>query len=122
MTYIKKYGLRLFYTFLSIMISLLIITSLYYFNLINNNTYKVFKIIAITISLFINSYVLGKKAQNKGYLEGLKLSIIIIIIFFLTTLITKQPVKLSIIIYYLIISITCIFGSMVGISRKKQIK
>ena len=111
MTYLKKYGLRLLYTFLVIIISLLLINTLYYFNIINNNLYKVLKIIPILISIFINAYILGKNTDQKGYLEGLKLSI---------TLITKQPLKLKVILYYLIIGITSILGSMIGINKKKD--
>lgn len=120
MTYLKKYGLRVLYTFLIIIISLLLINTLYYFNIINNSVYKVLKIIPIIISIFINAYILGKNAEQKGYLEGLKLSIIIILVFFILTLITKQPIKLKVILYYLIISITSILGSMIGINKKKD--
>lgn len=120
MTYLKKYGLRLLYTFLTLIILLTITTILYYFNIINNSTYKISKIVIVIVSLFINSYILGKKTINKGYLEGIKLAFLIIPIFFILTLITNQSLKLSILLYYLIILITSIFGSMVGINRKKD--
>lgn len=120
MTYIKKYGLRLLYTFITMIILLLLTTTLYYFNIINNGTYKVLKIIIILISIFINSYILGKNTSSKGYLEGIKLAGLIIPIFFILTIITKEPLKLSILLYYLIILITSILGSMVGISKKKD--
>ena len=120
MTYLKKYGLRILYTFIIIIISLSIITALYYFNIINNGTYKVLKITIVLLSIFINALILGKNTQQKGYLEGLKLFLIIIPLFFALTLITKQPLKLNLLLYYLIILITSIFGSMIGISKKKN--
>lgn len=119
MTYLKKYGLRFLYTFIIIIISLSITTALYYFNIINNGTYKILKITLVLLSIFINALILGKNAQQKGYLEGLKLSLIIPL-FFVLTLITKQPLKLRLLLYYLIILITSIFGSMIGISKKKD--
>lgn len=122
MTYLKKYGLRILYTFLTIIILLTIITGLYYFNLINNNTYKIFKIIIVIISILINSFILGKISLNKGYLEGIKLGLMIITIFFILTLVSSNSLNLSILLYYFILLITSIFGSMFGISRKKDIK
>ena len=120
MTYIKTYGLRIIYIFIFIILSLLLTTTLYYFNIINNQTYKILKIIICLLSVFINSYILGKNTLKKGYLEGLKLSLIIIPILFIITIISKKTLKFRIILYYLIILITSIFGSMLGINRKKE--
>ncbi len=122
MTYLKKYGLRLIYTLIAIFILLILSTTLYYFNIINNTFYKIMKIIIVLLSIFINAFILGKGANQKGYLEGLKLGAMIIPIFFILTLITSNPLKLRVILYYMIIMISSIFGSMVGISRKKELK
>ena len=116
----KKYLFSILITFISIIVTLLITTTLYYFNIINHTTYNILKIFLFIISLFINSFILGKKTSKKGYLEGLKLSLPIIILFLIISLITNN-FKPTIIIYYLIILITSIFGSMVGISTKKEL-
>lgn len=116
----KKYLLSILITILSITLTLLLTTTIYYFNLINHQTYNVLKIIFLILSLFINSFILGKHSSRKGYLEGIKLSIPIIIIFLLISLFTNN-FKFSLIIYYLIILITSVFGSMVGISTKKEL-
>lgn len=120
MTYLKKYGLRLLYTILSIVLSLLILTALYYFNIISNNTYKILKVVLIFLNIFIGSYILGKSSEKKGYLEGLKFSLIIIPVFIITTLLTGQSLQMKSVIYYVIIASSSILGSMVGISRKKE--
>lgn len=120
MLYLKKYGLRLIYTIMSILLSLLVVTTFYYFDLINGTTYSILKIIIILLNIFISSFILGKKAINKGYLEGIKLAVIIIPIFIILALITKEVFKLRVILYYLIIFITSTFGGMVGISRNKE--
>lgn len=122
MTYFKKYGLRLIYTILAIILSLLLITILYYYNLINQNTYKILKIIVILLNIFISSFILGKKASNKGYLEGIKFSIIIILLLLILTLIFNLTFKPKIILYYFIILTTSTLGSMIGISKNKDIK
>lgn len=120
MSYLKKYGLRLIYTIISILLSLFLITTLYYFNIINGTTYSILKIVIILLNIFISSFILGKKATSKGFLEGIKLSVIIIPIFIILALLTNEVLKLRVIIYYIIILITSTFGSMVGISRKKE--
>lgn len=119
MTYIKKYGKRLIFTIISIIISLFILTILYYFNIISSNTNKILKIIIILSNIFISSFILGKNTPSKGYLEGIKLSFLILPIFIIFSLITST-LKFKVIIYYLIISITSILGSMIGINRKKE--
>lgn len=120
MTYLKLYGKRLLYTILSIFISLLILTLLYYFDYIGDGLYNILKIITLLFNIFISNYILGKKANNKGFLEGIKFGSIIIVLLFLITLLTSSPIRLRLILYYLIIMITAIFGGIVGISKKKE--
>lgn len=121
MNNLKTYGLRLIYTIISLLLSLILLTTLYYFNLISPTTYKVLKITIFLINIFISAYILGKKAKTKGYLEGIKLSSIIIPLLFILTVLTNSPLKLRIIIYYLIIIFTALLGSMIGINRKKEL-
>lgn len=121
-TYLKKYGLRLLYTIISILLSLLLATTLYYFNIIGQNTYKVLKIIIILLNIFISSFILGKSAENKGYLEGIKLAVIVIPIFLILTILTNEVFKLRSLLYYTIITITSITGGMIGINKKKETK
>ena len=120
MTYIKKYGNRLLFTTISILLSLLAITLLYYFNIIGQNTNKVLKIIAILINIFISSFILGKNTIKKGYLEGIKLALIIIPIFIIISLLTSSKIEIKAILYYMIILITSILGSMIGINKRKE--
>ena len=95
MTYIKKYGKRLLFTTISILLSLLAITLLYYFNIIGQNTNKVLKIIAILVNIFISSFILGKNTLKKGYLEGIKLALIIIPIFIIISLLTSSKIEIK---------------------------
>ena len=122
MTYIKKYGLRLLYTIISILLSLLFLTIIYNYNLINQNTYKILKIIILLLNIFINSFILGTKTTNKGYLEGIKFSLIIISILLILTLLLNLSIKPRIILYYLIIIFTSTLGSMIGINKNKNLK
>ena len=118
MEIIKKYSFRFLYTILSIAICLLIITCLYHFNIISSNVYQVLKLTILLINLLISGIILGKKATNKGYLEGIKLGSFFILLFFIMTLLTGQDLKIRLILYDTIILITTILGSMIGINKK----
>lgn len=120
MTYVKKYGLRFLYTIISITISLFLLTTLYYFNLISSNIYQILKIIIIILNIFISGFLLGKQTANKGYLEGIKLTLILIPFCLLTSLLTSQPLHIKVLLYYFIIAITAILGSMIGINKRKS--
>lgn len=120
MTNLKKYSIQFSITIISIIISLLILTILYNYNIINAAIFNILKLIFLLLSLFINSYILGKKAKNKGYLEGIKLSTFIILLFTIISLFTKN-LKFKSVIYYTIIFITSLFGSMFGINKKKEL-
>lgn len=118
MTYLKKYGLRLGWAILGAVVSLVAINTLYYFNLIGDGFYKFLELIVVIGDVFINSFILGKASSKKGYLEGLKFSLVIITLLLVSTLLFSS-FKVKLLIYYLIISITAVLGSMIGISRKK---
>lgn len=119
MNFLMKYGLGIIYTLAGIIISLLGITCLYYFDLINDVVFSFLKLFIIIVSVFINCFLIGRKAEKKGYLEGSKFGGIIILLMFLPTIISGN-FKLKILLYYVIIMITAILGSMIGISRKKS--
>ena len=117
---IKKYLISYLYTISIILMSYLIITILNYFNIINTNTTNTLKLITIIISIFIGSFLIGRKSIKKGYLEGIKYSIIFIILLLLLNIIFYKYFNTNLIIYYIIILISSIFGSMLGINFKKS--
>ena len=118
MEIIKKYSFRFLYTILSIVISLLLITTLYHFNIISSNIYQTLKLIVLLVNILISGIILGKKATSKGYLEGIKLGIFMILLCFLITLVTGQELKIRLLLYDSMILITSILGGMIGINKK----
>ena len=119
MTNIKKYTISTTLTLTLILTTLFIITIFYYFNLITMKTFSILKLLVILISTFISTFILGTKAKNKGYLEGIKQGLILIILFLIPTIITSN-FNLKVLIYYLIILITSSLGSMIGINIKRK--
>ena len=115
----KKYLKALLLIFIMIIIGTLLINTLYYFDIINNNLVKYFKMIISISSFFVGGMYLGLNSPNKGYLYGLKLSLFMIIILILFGVIFNE-LKFNKIIYYLITLICITFGAMIGINKKKN--
>ena len=121
MKFIKNISISILYSFVTFISLTLIITIFSYFNIIKDNSISIFKISIILISVLIGGFIIGKKSQKKGWFEGLKLSLIIIIILlFMKLIIFKNPFSVNNLLYYAIIIITTMFGSMIGISKKKS--
>ena len=112
--YLKYFSILL----ISIIIPIFILTIFNYFEIINNT--NILKLIITLISILINSFYLGKNSKSKGYIEGLKFGIIFIIFITLFNLILVNEFSLKIIIYYLLILITSMVGSTIGINKKND--
>ena len=121
MKYLKKLGFSFLYIIGTILISTFIITLLNYFNIISDKVISIFKILIPVISLFIGGFYIGKRSNNKGYLEGLKLGLIFsIFLLIFNFLAFSNSFKLKYLLFYLIIIISSILGSMIGINKRKR--
>lgn len=97
----------------------IILNILYYYDVLNNNTLKYGKMLFSILSFFLGGVFIGKNSLNKGYINGLKLSFIMTIIFLIIGIIF-QNISITRIIYYSIMSICITFGAMIGISKKES--
>ncbi len=99
----------------------LLATTLNFFNIITTNTMNLFKMIIPVITILISGIYLGNKAKSKGWKEGLKLSIVIIILLLLIHLIwMRNTFGIKNIFYYSILMISSMVGSMIGINIKRK--
>ena len=114
----KKIFNCLTWFFILLLVGTLVLTLFNYFNIINSKVISIMKFILPVISMFISSYRLGKLSDKKGYLEGLKFGGIVILIFSLLVILLDK-FELKSLIYYLILILTSIMSSTVGINRKK---
>ena len=106
--YLKNIG----YVVLSILVSIFI-------KILTGNSVKIFELIILFISLFILGLLTGRKANKKGYLEGIKIgSIMVVIILLLNLIVFKNKFTLLNILYYPLLILTSMIGSMVGISKR----
>lgn len=116
----KKYIKSLSFTFLSIIILTFLITILNYIGLASGLFFSILKLIVPIISIFIGGLIIGVNSNEKGWLNGLKVGIIIILIFTILIFILKENLSLKLVIYYLILLSLSVFGSMIGISKNNQ--
>jgi putative membrane protein (TIGR04086 family) len=116
---IKNLIMSVGYFFGTVLVSTIILTILNYFNILGDGFISGLKFAIPEISICIISYLLGKKALKRGYLEGGKLGGIIILIFLIISAIVKN-FKFRSLIYYLILLLSASLSSMFGINRKKE--
>lgn len=95
-----------------------IITILSYFNILNDKVTSVFKMLIPIISVLISGIFMGINSTKKGWLEGLKLGILICILLFLFNLLGLNKFKINQLLFYGILIFTSIVGSIIGISKK----
>ncbi len=117
MKQLKKISKILLYTIIFFTILSLLLTTFNYFNIINYQTLAIGKIVIPILTLGLSGLLMGKKASKNGWLEGLKIGLIIIFILIITTIIMGEfsPKKLT---FFLILIISGIFGSIIGINTK----
>lgn len=113
-----KYLKTFLFTILSMFLLHLIPITLNYFGVISNKITNVFNIIILFVVCFLSGIVIGKKANNKGYLEGVKIGGIISGFFLLISLVLKNKFTLIKIVFYLLIIVISIIGSIIGINKK----
>lgn len=115
-----KYLKTIAFEFIVLLILTLISTTLYYFDIIGTTANNTIKIISFIIIFMAAGIYIGKNSTKKGWLEGLKISGINILIFIILSLLFKYNFNIMQFIYYLITSVTVVLGSMIGINFKKK--
>ena len=114
-----KYIKRLSYSIIFVLIGVFILTIFNYYNITSDRTFSFLELITLLVVILIQSFYLGKKANNKGYLEGIKFGLIIIFSFLLYTL-NNSSFHIFLLLYYFMILAVSILGSIIGINVKKR--
>ena len=115
---LKNYLKSYLYLFSSIIILTLLLSIINYFFTIPT---KIIKLLIPIISILISSIIIGKNTKSKAYLEGLKFSSLYIILSILISILTKNPFTIRLILSYLLLLLSGIIGSMIGINLNKRI-
>ncbi len=120
MKYVKEYGF-LILKFLGFILAGNLLLSVFYYFFLPTKVLNVFLFIYMILGLFIFGVLAGKKANNKGFLEGFKTGLLFIAILVLFNLLIYQSsFSVMRLIYYVVLLFSCVFGAMLGINTKKS--
>ena len=118
---IKYYSTSLLVSFVFILILTFIMATFNYFNIIGSNTLSFIKIIIMIISALAGGILIGINTKDKGWLAGIRYAFVFIIfIVLLNYLGYDYGIKLKSLIYYIIIIVSSMIGSMIGINNQKK--
>jgi len=117
MKYLKKLLKGFLFTIVSFLLLTFIFTTLNYFNIINIKVMEICKIIIPLFSLALSGYIMGKGSEKNGWLEGLKIGLIIVLIIVIGNLIFSKLI-LKDFIFYILLLMGSMLGGMFGINRK----
>lgn len=121
MNYLKKLGISFLFAFGIFVVLSFLLSLFYYFNGISSNINSIFKMIIPFLSFFIAGFLIGRGADKKGWLEGIKVgSIFLGILFVINLIFFRQSMAITDFIYYAILLTSSTLGSMIGIQKKKQ--
>ena len=120
MNYLKKLGKFLLIIFSSILILGLLLNTLYYFDIVNNNIYNIMKMLIVLVTLFVSALFFGKSSLKYGFVEGLKPGAIFLLVMVILKLITNSAFDIRTGIYSIIILLTTSVGAIIGINKKEK--
>ncbi len=114
-----------YFKYILLFIGYLIILSflssiLYLYTNMSYNINCLILFIFTSIAFFIINFFNGKKTLSKGYLAGLKLGGLLVIVFFIISLIAKDGLSLSKLVYYGVLLLISIIASSIGINTKDK--
>lgn len=119
MKQLKNYGIMVGVLIGGTIILALLLSILNYFNIFSGIIGKsIICLFMVGTSLYAGYYC-GKKAEKKGFIEGLKIGLLFILVLLLLNLVFfSSSFSLPRMVYYIIILTTCMIGSMIGINKK----
>ena len=100
-----------------ILIYSIIISILYYTELINYKTLRIINYIINILLFSLTGYKIASLERKKGYLQGFLISLILILIFTVISLIISK-INFSTLVYYLSLISSSITGGIIGVSKK----
>ncbi len=119
MLFLQKLIKPLLTIIITILILSFFVTLLNYFNLINYKVTTIMNFIIPVLAMGLGGFIIGKRSEANGWLAGLKLgSIFIIILILFNILGLRHKFKFINFIYYLILLSSNMLGSMLGINKR----
>lgn len=120
MKYVKEYGMTLL-KFLGFLVGGSVVISLLYYLLFSSKVANVFLFAYMVIVFFVFGYKAGKKTENRGFLAGLKIGFLLLVVLLLFNLVLYQTgFSFLRVIYYMVLLFASVVGSTIGINKKKE--
>lgn len=114
---IKNYFKSYAYLFGMIIILTIIFSIFNYFIVFPT---KILKLLIPIISMLMASVILGKNTKNKAFLEGIKFSILYVLLSIIMAVIFKNGFTMKLILSYLLMIFAGFIGSMIGINLNRE--
>ena len=90
------------------------------FNLFGIIINKVVLIILSSLIMFVSGFIIGKKSLKKGFISGLILGLSFALFLIIICLFINSKWSFGRIIYYVILIMSSMLGSILGINKKKS--
>lgn len=120
MKYVKDYGMTIL-KFLGFLIGGSVVISLLYYLLFSTKVVNVFTFLYMVVVFFLFGFKTGKKTENRGFLAGLKIGFLLLLVLLLFNLVFYQTgFKLIRVIYYMVLLFASVVGATLGINKKKE--
>lgn len=117
----KKYGEVFLLILVLLFIFSAITTLLGYYNVFTNKVIQPMSLFLTLLTFFLGGIFLGVRSEKRGWLEGLKLGLTTIFLFFLIRYLGfDQGMNLKGFLYYLLLLASPMLGSMIGINKRKE--
>lgn len=113
MKYLKSFILFI----LCLIVSVVIFSTFSYFDITTSRLSLIIILIFVILGSLVSGLYTGTNTKNKGYLEGLKQGSINALVMCIFTLLFSK-IKITSILYYLLIIGITTLGSVIGINKK----
>ncbi len=120
MKYVKEYGFSLL-KFLGFLLGGSLLLSIAYYLFIPTNIINFIAFLYMFIVFFFFGVAAGKKTENHGFLAGVKIGVLfLLVLFFLNVLFYQEGFRLYRLLYAFCLLLACVIGSTIGINTKKS--
>ena len=91
-----------------------------FFNLFGLQLNKIVLIIISSIIMLLSGFFIGTKSSKKGFISGAILGLALILFLIIIGLFLKTKFEFGTFIYYIILIMSTMLGSIIGINKKKS--
>lgn len=120
MKYVKEYGISLL-KFLGFLLGGSILLSLLYYFLLPTKVINVFAILYMVLVFFFFGLSSGKRCTSKGFIAGLKIGLLLLLVLILLNVLFYQSgFKIIRILYYMALLFSSVIGATIGINTQKE--